>query len=514
MPTESIMLVVGARDEYSTTFKKASKDVDNLEQGIGNTADTSARTTASLALMMQTMDDSAFSKIIGDLGLLKAGLDQVRAATAENATTFEKVTAAATFVAVSIKLIVDAIEAYNNQRVENKLAEHLEKRADKIKSLAEFSRDMESGFAQFQRSLIQGTGNKVASLESAIKDEKQELEKIGSQINQNLKVVEEIRTHADRELGINFEPERLQQRLEKIGLLEDEHIEKRKNVMRLEQEIAKIRASAASRSRANVAASLKASEDRLTAIQAENNALRNGGERLKDHELMTKGIAYAHLDRAKALIQENELLKSAAEIERKRKQDLADQETRTKSHLATLQDQLNLLRLGAEEYRNWKIEQLGISDEGKRQAQIMSDQIQFLKERNSLEAQAKQIIESNRTPLEKFRDEYQKLAETFAAGFLDNDQFTRQLEKLKSQVRGSAGGDEGGGRSPGFGVQSDSSRFLTRGRGGNTQELIANKTKEQVDLTKRMITIFEEINQKVGAPQPGGGRLPVHKGGR
>lgn len=510
MPTESIMLVVGARDEYSKTFNKASKDVDNLEQGIGNTADTSARTTASLALMMQTMDDSAFSKIIGDLGLVKAGLDQVRAATADNATSFEKVAAAATFVAVSIKLIVDAIEAYNNQRVDTKFAEQLEKRAEKIKSLVEFSRDMEDGLAQFQRSQITGTDNKIAAIEKAIEDEKSEIAKISSQLGQNLKAVEEIQVHADRELGINFQPERLKQRLEEINKLEDQQIEKRKSIMRLEQEIAKIRISASGKSRADVAASLKSSEDRLLAIQEENNALKNGGERLENYELMAKGIAYAHLDRAKALIQENQLLKEAAETEQKRKQDLVDQETRTKSHLATLQDQLNLLKLGAEEYRNWKIEQLEISDEGKRQAQVMSDQIQFLKERNALEAQAKQIIESNRTPLERFRAEYQKLAETFAGGFLDKDQFTRQLEKLKSQARGSAGG----GNRPrlgSLGVQAESSRFLTRGRGGNTQELIADKAKEQVELTKDLKKIFNEINAKIG--NPGNGRVPVHKGG-
>ena len=439
----SVDLILGARDNQSSVVKRAEKSQEEYRKSLGDTADTSARTTAALALMLQSMEDSPIKGFITDLSILKGTMDSVRAAQMDNASSIERMVANLSLYFAIFNVGSRAIEFWRQSTSEVK---RLKKEISEMQELT-------------SRRLAASQESRAFGID--IEKEKEAIRVLEVQQRLVRDHIGRIEQQKSRNFGFNFgNVEELELLNEKqkmnMELLRDHraaisayNIElKRKNILEAEA----VQESFRQRDRDNKAV--------VEGLQDQVLALKMTADELTMYKLRLNGVHKAEEERAEALIKEKNAL-----IEKKKAQEEA---TRALEEAA-------------------KAQQKAVEKAAKDKE--LAQQREF----NRLEAEKKRIIEANLTPLERFRKDYQRLADVKFKLGLDSDVMKKELEKLKKNLRDDAGLNAQF-RTPGP-LQAESSRFLARVRGDNTPaHQTAQNTKETKDLLKKAEAIFNGIN--------------------
>lgn len=113
--------------------------------------------------------------------------------------------------------------------------------------------------------------------------------------------------------------------------------------------------------------------------------------------------------------------------------------------LQTLEDQIRVLQMGAEAAELYKLAEQGVAPEIIAQVKALQERKRELEglgeaadsQRAFFEDQRKEaerVLEKIKTPLERFRDEFQKLRGLKLAGLLDESQFQRAVEKARESL--------------------------------------------------------------------------------
>jgi len=95
-------------------------------------------------------------------------------------------------------------------------------------------------------------------------------------------------------------------------------------------------------------------------------------------------------------------------------------------------------RLAAVEIDSLRLANLGADEATIRHIQTMSSLIDEFKkqeqQQKSMEARAKSIFESTRSPMEQFKAEFTEVKELFAQGFLNKDTYARAIEDIRKRM--------------------------------------------------------------------------------
>ena len=217
--------------------------------------------------------------------------------------------------------------------------------------------------------------------------------------------------------------------------------------------------------------------------QANTIALTN--EQLEIYKLRQLGATEAQIRAAKA-----EQFVRAARKPRDEEKSTTPVD-KGKSLIDGLRQQLVALRDGADAAAELKDKMNGVGIQARRQASELRGQINAIKERNKLEAEAKKLIEGQRSAGQKFAVEFKKLMRLKGAELINPRQFAKAATELKKQLKldiKSKGGQAAGG--PGQ-LQAREDRFLTRGRG-------TDKFAQQLDVSKKANQITSRVFEAIG----------------
>jgi len=460
MATESVELIVGAKDNASAILSKAAGSQKQYERALTDTADTSARTTAALAIMMQSMGGSEVGQMASGIMLVKASLDALRAAEAENASGFEKLAAKASlfFAAFQAGYMIGDFFSGAKQAAE-KLNQEMERSKQLISGIND-ARSRRLSDEQFELSLIKNPDAQIAQLKK-------------------------LRDAADKEArGAQKNAEDARASFEVYNTWENNWLRINKSVQIAEKERWE---------------------------NAKINAAKFRAELLSLNTQLERAEKIQSLEKSRAISEEiKKTAAQAAEEEKKRQEALQkaaeSQAQKDEGYLNSLREQLILLRDGSAAAQKFKDAQAGIGSAAIKEGQEYRRQIELLTKRNELQQRAKQITEANLSPLQKFRKDYEELAKLQVGNLISGDTFSAELTRLKKRLTSGAGGnDKIQQRAQ---LTQESSRFLSRARGSDPIQQQTENSKKQVELLTQAKKVFDQVNQKLASIQSNTAKQP------
>ncbi len=451
----SVELLIGAKNTASPVLKKAANDQKQYEKELGNTADTSARSTAALAIMLQVIGSGGgkVAEFVSQLALFKGSLDSLRAAQAENSSKLEKgIALAGLFVsAFSVGYKIGEFFSTGTEAAK-KLNEEIE-RSRKLAGDLTSSMQREQESEKFKISLIDDPERQLQELRDLRERAERELSGAVKTRNNAKGSFDEYNTWENNWLRIN----------KSIQIAEKERYE-----------TAEKRVDA-------YKSSLQSLTTQINQLELTEEARRKK-ERKSNFEKQQK-------EKQEALKKEMEQRKEAAKA--------AEQQQKTdESYINGLKQQLILLRSGKEAAEAFRASQSGISQAAQDEGAKYRQQIDLLTKRNELQAKAKSIIEANLTPLQRFRRDYESLAKIKLKGLIGEDTFRAELKRLKDRLSPT---EKGGGQSQFVANTQDSSRFLSRARGTDPIAQTNENTKKAAELLADANRIFDNVNKNLTA---------------
>ena len=463
MATESVELIVGAKDNASAVLSKAANSQKQYENALKDTADTSARSTAALAIMLQAMGGSELGQMASGVMLVKAGLDSLRAAEAENASGFEKMAAKAGLLFAAFQTGFKIGEFFSGaKQAAEKLNEEMERSKELINQI-NAARGRRISDDQFELSLIKNPDAQIKQLEKL----RDAADKSATDNRKNAEsaraAYESYNTIGNRYLGLNWS----------MRTAEKERWENSK----------------------------KQAAEYNKELQALNTQL----ERAKKVQALEESRK-----RSEQIREQIELTKKAAEEEAKRQEALQKaveaQAQKDEGYLNGLREQLILLRDGSAAAQQFKDAQAGIGSAAIKEGQEYRRQIELLTKRNELQQRAKQITEANLTPLQRFRKDYEELAKLQVGNLISGDTFSAELSRLKKRLTSGVGGnDKIQQRAQ---LAQESSRFLSRARGTDPIQKQTENSEKQVELLTQAKKVFDQVNQKLASIQSNTAKQP------
>ena len=463
MATESVELIVGAKDNASAVLNKAAGSQKKYENTLKDTADTSARSTAALAIMMQAISGSELGQMASGIMLVKAGLDSLKAAEAENASGFEKMAAKAGLLFAAFQVGYKIGDYFSGgAAAAKKLNEEME-RSKELIGLIDKARGRRISDQQFELSLIKNPDAQIAQLKKlrdAAEKESHGAQKNAESARSNF---ESYNTVANRWIGLNWSI------------------------------------------RTSTKATWENAQKHAEKYREELRALETQLERAEKTQSLEKSRAISEEIKKTA-----ELAAKAAEEEKKRQEALQKaaeaQAQKDESYLNGLREQLILLRDGSAAAQKFKDAQAGIGSAAIKEGQEYRRQIELLTKRNELQQRAKQITEANLTPLQRFRKDYEELAKLQVGNLISGDTFSAELSRLKKRLTSGVGGnDKIQQRAQ---LAQESSRFLSRARGTDPIQKQTENSEKQVELLTQAKKVFDQVNQKLASIQSNTAKQP------
>ncbi len=463
MATESVELIVGAKDNASAVLSKAASSQKQYENALKDTADTSARSTAALAIMLQAMGGSELGQMASGVMLVKAGLDSLRAAEAENASGFEKMAAKAGLLFAAFQTGFKIGEFFSGAK---QAAEKLNKEMERSKyliGLIDKARGRRISDDQFELSLIKNPDAQISQLKKLI-------------------------DRAEKEVsGANKNAESARSSFEVYNTWENNWLRINKSIQIAEKERWE-----------NAKANAEKYRDELASLQTQLERAQKT-QSLEESRKQSEQIR-----------EQIELTKKAAEEEAKRQEALQKaveaQAQKDEGYLNGLREQLILLRDGSAAAQQFKDAQAGIGSAAIKEGQEYRRQIELLTKRNELQQKAKQITEANLTPLQRFRKDYEELAKLQVGNLISGDTFSAELSRLKKRLTSGAGGNNQIQQRAQ--LAQESSRFLSRARGSDPIQQQTENSKKQVELLTQAKKVFDQVNQKLSSIQTNTAKQP------
>ena len=342
MATESVELIVGAKDNASAVLSKAASSQKQYENALKDTADTSARSTAALTIMLQAMSGSELGQMASGVMLVKAGLDSLRAAEAENASGFEKMAAKAGLLFAAFQTGFKIGEFFSGAK---QAAEKLNKEMERSKyliGLIDKARGRRISDDQFELSLIKNPDAQISQLKKLI-------------------------DRAEKEVsGANKNAESARSSFEVYNTWENNWLRINKSIQIAEKERWE-----------NAKANAENYRDELASLQTQLERAQKT-QSLEESRKQSEQIR-----------EQIELTKKAAEEEAKRQEALQKaveaQAQKDEGYLNGLREQLILLRDGSAAAQQFKDAQAGIGSAAIKEGQEYRRQIELLTKRRSEE---------------------------------------------------------------------------------------------------------------------------------
>ena len=359
------------------------------------------------------------------------------------------------------------------------------KESEKIVAQAVASRANLRSQNQFELSLVKNPDAQRAQLEKLIESAKTNMKGAGSAARAANKDFEEWNTTfrswtGNKILALN--KKLAEDAAKKTAEYKKEWTDLRVQLTRFNQSesvrLAEERAAVENQRRASV-------KEFIADLREQANTIALTNEQLEIYKLRQLGATEAQIRAAKA-----EQFVRAARKPRDEEKSTTPVD-KGKSLIDGLRQQLVALRDGADAAAELKDRMNGVGIQARRQASELRGQINAIKERNKLEAEAKKLIEGQRSAGQKFAVEFKKLMRLKGAELINPRQFAKAATELKKQLKldiKSKGGQAAGG--PGQ-LQAREDRFLTRGRG-------TDKFAQQLDVSKKANQIMSRVFEAIG----------------
>ena len=497
MATESVKIIIGAEDNSSQAFGTAAQSQQQYENQLAITADTTARSTAALAIMLQVIGAGGgeVGKFIGQLALFKGSLDSLRAAQAENANGIEKLIAKAGLL-ISVFSIGYKIAEFFSGGTEaaKKLNEEVE-RTRKLAGNLTDSMQRNQGTEEFKISLISDPDKQISEMKRLRDAAEKELKGSISSRDSAKKAFEENNNVANNWIPILSSIQAKEKALYDIS---EERVDSYKgNIQGLTTQINQLELAEQARfeqlEKAEKAERSKNIMSMINAINEEATALSMSADELERYTLAQNDAIPGDYIRLQQAQEKRAAIQAEVQAQKEQTAAIEKQKTTDASYIEGLKQQLIALRDGTEAAEAYKAAQSGVSTVAQLEGQQYQQQIALLEKRNELQAKAKQIIEGNLTPLEKFKKDYQELAKVKLNGLISQDVFQRELTRLKKGV--TAGSPTGGNKF--IANSQESSRFLNRARGSDPILQTNENTKKTAELLAAANVISDSVNKNL-----------------
>ena len=451
MPTESVELIIAAKNKATAAFKSAEKDQKSYEKALGRVGQATHQSTAALNVMLQIMGQSGgkIGEIISNIAVFKGSLDALKDAQKNNGTAFDKLTAKAGMFVAAFQVGFAIGDFFSGAAEEaKKLNDELEKSRDLSSKLIS-SMQRNQATEEFKISLIEDPEEQIAALERLQKQQEKNRDGAIKNRNSAKKSFDVYNTWENNWLQIN----KSMQTVEK-----ERYEESRKQV--------------------------ESYQSGIQSLTTQINQLELATEAARKKEAADKTAK----DREEALKREIELKKEAEAAAKK-------QIETDRNYVEALKLQLIELRDGKKAAEDYKNERSGVSDAARAEGDQYRRQIELINKRNELQAKAKAIIEANLTPLQKFKRDYETLASLKLKGLIDDGVFEKELKRLQDRLPE----EKKKSKSQFIANTQDSSRFLARGRGINPILQTNENTKKTADLVAESNKIMKQVEAKLAS---------------
>lgn len=452
MPTESVELIIAAKNKATAAFKSAEKDQKSYEKSLNKVGQATHQSTAALNVMLQIMGQSGgkIGEIVSNIGVFKGSLDALKDAQKNNGTAFDKLTAKAGMFVAAFQIGFTIGDFFSGAAEEaKKLNDELEKGRDLAGKLIDSMR-REQATEEFKISLIEDPEEQIAALKELRKRAEKELSGATNSERNAKKSFDTYNTWENNWLRIN----------KSIQIAEKERYDQ-------------------------AGQRVDAYQENIQGLTTQINQLELATEAARKKEAADKSAK----DREEALKREVELKKQA--------EDAAKKQIETdRNYVEALKLQLIALRDGKKAAEDYKNERSGISDAARAEGDQYKRQIELINKRNELQSKAKAIIEANLTPLQKFKRDYETLASLQLKGLIDDGVFEKELKRLQDRLPEEKKKNE---RSQLAANTQESSRFLARARGVNPILQTNENTKKTADLVAESNKIMKQVEAKLAS---------------
>lgn len=164
-----------------------------------------------------------------------------------------------------------------------------------------------------------------------------------------------------------------------------------------------------------------------------------------------------------------------------------------------LREQVSTFGMSGAEADLYKLQIQGATEADLAEARALVETNKVQEHFKDLKADAKSLIESTQTPLEKFREQLAKIDELKSNGLLDADQATRATAAAQRDLSGSAADTHAGALSAGSAeARSAILKFQSREPGQDGIKSVAENTKAQVVETKAQTVVLKDVATKLG----------------
>lgn len=171
--------------------------------------------------------------------------------------------------------------------------------------------------------------------------------------------------------------------------------------------------------------------------------------------------------------------------------------------------QIATFGMSSEQADIFKLKQQGVSDALLGNVQALSEQLNAMQEKKKLEddlkSQAQQVIESTRTPMEKFESEISKLKTLLESGMIDQTTFQRAADKAQKDVLGTPKDENKLQFASALELGSNETRqAILRNRGIGAKDpmnKLEDNTKQQLAKTDGVIGLLTQILGKTGVEE-------------
>lgn len=195
-------------------------------------------------------------------------------------------------------------------------------------------------------------------------------------------------------------------------------------------------------------------------------------------------------------------------------QDMGEDFTEAASKVSdlekSLKEQIATFGMSSREIDIYKLKQDGVSESVLANVQALSDQLTAMEEKKALEddliKQAEQVIESTKTPLEKYEQEITKLRTLLDKGLIDQTTFDRAAENAASGLDGKDKGDNKVQFAAAMELGSNEARSaILRNRFGtgpkDKMDKVEQNTKMLVDKEQESIGVLKQILAKTSTEE-------------
>lgn len=511
MATESVKLVVGAEDRASKVLGGIGSAVTSVEEKVGGLAKASSRGGLDLQSMISELAGEELNDFANQVSTLKDQLERFNAANVKGAKGLGLMKVGLV-TAVAVGGFKFGQWLIGARQLNEDFARSLKESQDAIQDVSAAAARLSSS-NQFELTLIKDPDEKRAKIKQLLETAEKNLQGTANMAKLADQNLEKMNTTFKSWTGNKLLAATKEQALQAAAAIE----KKRKVTQDLQDQLNRFNATEAARIQEEREAAEKTRTDAITELigkmREEASTIGLTSDELEIYRLKQLRAGEAAIITARTIQAERKKARdaeAAAAQQTKNQQDASDQRAAAiksakqqadalakteKGILDGLRQQLLALTEGSGAAARYKENLQGISKEAMQQAQLLRDQIDAAKERNSLEEKAKALIEKNKSAQQKFVEQYRELMKLRSTELIDTETFKKAGAELRKQLADGLKQEQANGNAPQqtAALQAKQSRFLVGG-GDDTQSQQTAAVKKSADALSRIDAAMERNN--------------------